>query len=56
MTEKIMLQVTREQLNAITAGLLELPGKICLPILQYIDQTVAPQLAPKPAPKAPKPG
>ena len=44
---EITLTLTIEEANIVLAGLQELPGKVCNPITQKIQQQAQTQLAPK---------
>ncbi len=45
-TKKIVLTFSVEECNVIKSGLLELPGKICNPVLAVMDKQVMEQLKP----------
>ena len=45
-TKKIVLTFSIEECNVVKAGLLELPGKICNPVLAVMDKQVMEQLKP----------
>ena len=44
--KKIVLTLSIEECNVVKAGLLELPGKICNPVLAVMDKQVMEQLKP----------
>jgi len=41
--ETVTLTLTREQLNAIVLGLHELPGRMCIPMLNLINAQIEAQ-------------
>ena len=45
-TKKIVLTFSVEECNVIKSGLLELPGKICNPVISVMDKQVMEQLKP----------
>jgi len=49
--KKFKFELTEEQLAVIEAGLKELPGKICLPILSDLIRQMSEQNAPIPEEK-----
>ena len=45
-TKKLVLTFSVEECNVIKSGLLELPGKICNPVIAVMDRQVMEQLKP----------
>ena len=45
-TKKLVLTFSIEECNVIKSGLLELPGKICNPVIAVMDKQVMEQLKP----------
>ena len=45
-TKKLVLTFSIEECNVIKSGLLELPGKICNPVIEVMDKQVMEQLKP----------
>ena len=45
-TKKLVLTFSVEECNVIKSGLLELPGKICNPVIEVMDKQVMEQLKP----------
>ena len=41
---KLQFQFTEQEINAILAGLQELPGKVCNPITKLIHEQAEPQV------------
>ena len=45
-TKKLVPTFSIEECNVIKSGLLELPGKICNPVIEVMDREVMEQLKP----------
>ena len=46
-TKKLVLTFSVEECNVIKSGLLELPGKICNPVIAVMDEQVMEQINPQ---------
>lgn len=51
--QKITLELTVEKVNVILSGLGELPGKVCIPLIEEIKQQAVMQLQATPAAPVP---
>lgn len=45
MNENVTITVTAEEVHQIRGGIMELPGKVCMPLLKKVDQQIMPQFA-----------